>query len=223
MSETGRKQGILIAAERLFSQESFEAVSIRDIAAAADVNSALIRYYFGAKRDLYRSIFERRYPSITRTRVSALEALRRNTPEAAPSVTSIVACWVRPLVELAAERESAYFIALLAREAGDATKDRHGVIADYLDPSASICIHALHEALPGAGEAMVVQGYLWMIAVAMSGITAAGRARRLVKCPAIEEDSQKLCGRIVTFVTAGLLTFARDTEMSVHGTVNLWS
>jgi TetR/AcrR family transcriptional regulator len=63
--ENGRKEDIVNAAERLFSQDSYAAVSIRDIATAAGVNSALIRYHFGTKEDLYRRLFERRYHLIT--------------------------------------------------------------------------------------------------------------------------------------------------------------
>ena len=45
---------ILEAATDLFARESFEAVSIKQIAAASGVNSALISYYFGGKKNLYQ-------------------------------------------------------------------------------------------------------------------------------------------------------------------------
>lgn len=44
---------ILLAATRLFAQNNFNGVSIKEIAAASGVNSALISYYFGGKKNLY--------------------------------------------------------------------------------------------------------------------------------------------------------------------------
>lgn len=47
---------ILVAATDLFARENFSAVSIKQIAAASGVNSALISYYFGGKKNLYQEV-----------------------------------------------------------------------------------------------------------------------------------------------------------------------
>ena len=47
---------ILQAATKLFAQENFSAVSIKQIATASGVNSALISYYFGGKKNLYQEV-----------------------------------------------------------------------------------------------------------------------------------------------------------------------
>lgn len=47
---------ILQAATDLFARENFSAVSIKQIAAASGVNSALISYYFGGKKNLYQEV-----------------------------------------------------------------------------------------------------------------------------------------------------------------------
>ena len=47
---------IMQAATKLFAQENFNAVSIKKIAAASGVNSALISYYFGGKKNLYQEV-----------------------------------------------------------------------------------------------------------------------------------------------------------------------
>jgi AcrR family transcriptional regulator len=200
----GRREDIVNAAERLFSQDSYAAVSIRDIAAAAGVNSALIRYHFGTKEDLYRHLFERRYHLITNKRLQALEALRDGTK--GPDVAAVVECWVRPLAELAADRKCRHFVDLLAREASDATRDRLGIIAEYLDPSAKICIEVLRQALPGMEETLLIHGYLWMIATVMSTVTAAGRAQRLGSKPLRRRDD--LLKGMVMFVSSGLTSMA---------------
>jgi AcrR family transcriptional regulator len=55
-----KKEGILIEAEKLFSESDFDAVSVRDIAKAANVNIAMISYYFGSKEKLFEAVFLRR-------------------------------------------------------------------------------------------------------------------------------------------------------------------
>lgn len=50
---------ILDAATILFTKKHFDAVSIREIGHSAGVNSALISYYFGGKKQLYCSVISR--------------------------------------------------------------------------------------------------------------------------------------------------------------------
>lgn len=51
---------ILEAAEVLFSTKGFDGTSVRDIAKAANVNVAMISYYFGSKDKLLETLFEDR-------------------------------------------------------------------------------------------------------------------------------------------------------------------
>ena len=55
---------LLDTAELLFSQKGFEGTSVRDIAEAAGINTAMISYYFGSKEKLMEAIFERRSMNI---------------------------------------------------------------------------------------------------------------------------------------------------------------
>jgi AcrR family transcriptional regulator len=62
---------ILEAAEKLFSDNGFNGTSVRDIAEAADVNLAMISYYFGSKDKLLEAIFLYRAEG-TRQRIEAM-------------------------------------------------------------------------------------------------------------------------------------------------------
>jgi AcrR family transcriptional regulator len=53
-------EAILDAAEKLFSQRGFAAVSVRDIAAEAGVSHALVHRYLGSKAQVYRTMLLRR-------------------------------------------------------------------------------------------------------------------------------------------------------------------
>ena len=56
-------RNILRAAEELFASKGFAAVSVRDIAQLADVNKALVFYYYENKATLLRRVLEQYYSS----------------------------------------------------------------------------------------------------------------------------------------------------------------
>ena len=55
-----KKDHILDVAEVLFANQGFDAVSVRDISKSAEINLAMISYYFGSKEKLYEAIINRK-------------------------------------------------------------------------------------------------------------------------------------------------------------------
>ncbi|MGV9801672.1 TetR/AcrR family transcriptional regulator [Mycobacterium sp. NPDC003449] len=51
----GTRDLLLATARRMFGEAGFDKTSVRDIAAAAGVDPAMIRHYFGSKADLFRA------------------------------------------------------------------------------------------------------------------------------------------------------------------------
>jgi AcrR family transcriptional regulator len=59
-----KREHIMDVAEKLFAENGYDATSTRKIASEANVNSAMIAYYFGSKEELYKSIILRRIISL---------------------------------------------------------------------------------------------------------------------------------------------------------------
>lgn len=57
MNKVHTKEKIIGAAGELFAQKGFEGTSVRDIAAAANVNLASINYHYENKQNLYYEVF----------------------------------------------------------------------------------------------------------------------------------------------------------------------
>ena len=55
------KEKLLAAGTKLFAEKGFAAISIRELATAAGVNSALISYHFGGKEGLYEAVITAQY------------------------------------------------------------------------------------------------------------------------------------------------------------------
>jgi len=64
-SDCGTRASILSAARRLFAQRGLEGTTVREVAAAARVNNAMIYYHFKDKSDLYRSVLADSFSALT--------------------------------------------------------------------------------------------------------------------------------------------------------------
>lgn len=67
---------LLETATLLFAQKGFHAVSIRELAKTAKMNSALISYYFGGKEGLYQEVLEDQFTLIA----DLLQSLEKMPP-----------------------------------------------------------------------------------------------------------------------------------------------
>ncbi|HYG96628.1 MAG TPA: helix-turn-helix domain-containing protein, partial [Solirubrobacterales bacterium] len=60
LSREERRARILDAAEGRFARRGYDATSLAEIAAAADISKAVVYEHFGSKTELYISILEQR-------------------------------------------------------------------------------------------------------------------------------------------------------------------
>src|ERR1700675_4146146 len=92
------KTKILNAAEKLFALNGFDATSLRDITAQAQVNLAAVNYHFQSKDSLGDAVIARRVEPVNRRR---LEMLDGAGPE--PSVEQILTAFLTPALEIRLE------------------------------------------------------------------------------------------------------------------------
>jgi AcrR family transcriptional regulator len=78
---TATQQAILAAARELFAARGVHGVSVRDIAAAAGVNHALVHRYFGAKSDMVAAILA--------TEAEAMSSMNRPDADEAESLVAL--------------------------------------------------------------------------------------------------------------------------------------
>ncbi len=82
--QTGDTKGrILDAAEDLFIEHGFEAMSLRQITSHADVNLAAVNYHFGSKEALIHSMLARRLDRLNVERLNLLDKFERRFAETA--------------------------------------------------------------------------------------------------------------------------------------------
>lgn len=156
-----RRTNILLAAEKLFALQGFHAVSVRDIAAEADVPVGLVGYYYGAKHELYHAIFESWSPAIA----NRLEALRAASSDPVPQsrLERILDAFVSPLVALHQHPEGQYYALMAARDLAAPTPEADRAHREFFDPLANACIDALMTTVPHASRGRVAWCYQFML------------------------------------------------------------
>ncbi len=81
---------LLKAASKLFAEKGFEAVTTRNLAEAADVNIAMIAYYFGSKDGLFKAMIEERFPKT----VTKLRSIQKQEGTAWDKISAIIDLYV---------------------------------------------------------------------------------------------------------------------------------
>jgi len=88
------KDKLLKAAETLFATKGFKEVSVREIAACANVNSALVGYYFGGKQSLFNEVYQAHAIPLSTERMKQLSAITQYGRN--PSVEEVLKAWLLP-------------------------------------------------------------------------------------------------------------------------------
>jgi len=206
---SGKKRAILIAAEKCFAAQSYEGVSIRDIAHEAGVPIALIGYYFGAKNELYHAIYEH-HSSYIAERLNGLRHARmHSTPDAA--LEAIIAAFVMPVLKLNERSDGANFSRMVMRGVIDQHEASERITREYYDPMAREFIAALHDALPHATAETVYWSYQFALGVLLQHVVDT-RIERLSDglCPA--RQANVAAPHLLKFIAEGIRAVTRTTE-----------
>lgn len=96
--ESGSKRKLLDAAEQLFAEKGFEAVSVRDITQLAKSNVAAVNYHFGSRENLLTLVMTRYMTPVNEERIARLDALERKWSGKSVPLEEIIDALVRPFV-----------------------------------------------------------------------------------------------------------------------------
>lgn len=196
-----RKQAILLAAEKLFAQRGYHAVSLRRIAEEATVPLALVGYYYGPKQALFHAIFERWQGTINERLALLRDA--QTARAGRTRVRRIVQAFVLPVLRMRASTEGEYYALLVARELAYRTAEADRVLADYFDPMAHAFIDALRAACPGSRRVDAAWAYQFALG-ALIHHTSDHRVERLSRGEGRPNDPAA-SALLVRFITDGVL------------------
>lgn len=195
---------ILDAAESLFADRGFRAVTMREIAAAAGVELSLTTHHFGSKQALSERVLSRRSDEVFGRTLGALERIEQM---GAPTPLAIFDAYIETfLVALDSEDPgwTMYMKLLLRRadETNDAYSTDQPLMVDYR-PIRQRYVRALQASLPGCDRASaafsvtILEGALGYALFERSPDSFHDKAKRVRRIALLRK-------RLAPFLAAGL-------------------
>jgi AcrR family transcriptional regulator len=194
---------ILDAAEQLFSKHGFYGVTIREVAREAGVDTALVHYYFGAKRALFDAVFLRRAEVWNNERV---DAINRYAGEMGDAMTleGLFEAFLRPPFQWSMKGGPGWkhYSALVAQTNANPTFGGE-TMARYYDPAIRRLIELIKRVLPDAREVDLYWAYHNLSGALTLTLGETGRLDRLSGGLCRSGDLETAGDYMVRFAAAG--------------------
>jgi AcrR family transcriptional regulator len=213
-------QRILDAAEDLFSKHGFDGVTMREVAALANVDPALAHYYFSSKQGLFDAVLGRRAELVFSERMQAFDVYEAEMMRgAAVTVEGAVTAFVRPLLERARAGDVGWknYFRLLALVNNDPNHVAQSVMS-YFDPLVHRLIAVVKRALPGAREEDLFWCFHFLTGSLTLALSRTGRLDRVSGGRCRSDDLAAIEPRMVQYCAAGFRGVCAPAEASPPST-----
>jgi AcrR family transcriptional regulator len=193
---------ILDAAEELFARHGIYGVTMREIAELANVDTALLHYYFESKRGVFDAVFARRADVLNSERVREMDRYEAEH-NGHYELESVIAAFLRPVFSLNRQGGQGWrnffgFIGNLT-SAPELTE----IFAQKFDPVVHRFIAMVRKALPDADEADLYWSYHMFCGSLGIVNMDTGAIEHLSDGLCRSEDFDKIEPRLVKFSAAG--------------------
>lgn len=197
---------ILNVAEKYFATLGYSGASLRRIAAEANVQLALIYYYFGSKAQLYEEVLQRHVATLNASRIEVLDRLRAQNAPVDPVLADLVA----PLIDygLNGAPTTRRFTLLLARIFFSTDEESVELVKKHFDPLATRFIDELGRVFPDLDRRTRAWLYTFAIGTAIGSLASEKRVTRL-SAGARQLSPAEIERMAVTFVVGGAKAVAR--------------
>ena len=205
MAEADTRQRILDAAEILFTEQGFEATTLRQITGAAEVNLAAVNYHFGSKEELIREVFRRRLVRLNERRLQELDRLEAEAAGAPLKPSRILEAFFGVALKMAAEGEGGRtFMRLLARTYTKPTEFIRGFLAEEYAAVLARFKAALIRALPDVPGEEILWRFHFMLGAMAYAISGTDALHGVAESTLDDSDAEALYARLMSFMIGGL-------------------
>ena len=206
MAETDTRVRILDAAELLFTEQGFEATTMRQITGAAAVNLAAVNYHFGSKEALIREVFSRRLTWLNQQRLKELDRLEAEAGGAPLKPSRILEAFFGVALKMAADAEGGgrTFMRLLGRTYTKPSEFVRGFLAEEYAAVVARFKAALLKALPGVPGEEILWRFHFMLGAVSYAISGADALDVIAPDALDAGDTEALYARLMSFMLGGL-------------------
>ena len=199
------KEHILDAAERLISEKGIDAVSLRSITAAADVNLAAVHYHFGSKEGLVRKVFARRVEGLNRDRLAQLTAAEERAGDGPLAVEDVLRSLYEPAFRLFQQHpDGRMFVRICGRLYAEPAAYVQEHVDQLFEQVVKRFTAAFERALPGVNELDRSWGVHFAVGAMIHTMLDSERLKRFTDGVCDPADVETAIEEMVRFSAAGL-------------------
>ncbi len=204
-----RRQNILDASQRLFANFGYHAVTIRQIAEAAQVPLALVGYYFGQKQELYDAIFGHLSGNVELRRQGLRAAM---ADQSGDPLSNIVEAMILPVIQARGTPEGESYALFVSRGLTQQSAEEDRAIREFFDPITAEYIDAiresLHDEIPGLTQAQAAWCFQFALGALLHHLSDQ-RIVRLSKDVNVAADPA-VAQQLLAFIVNGIRGAARS-------------
>ncbi|WP_088626402.1 TetR/AcrR family transcriptional regulator [Oceanicola sp. 22II-s10i] len=198
------KERIQAVGERMFAEEGFEAVSVRALTSAAQVNVASLHYHFGSKEGLLEAIFAARAKPIAEARLAMLRECRAG-PDRPPLLNQLLEAFLRPALTFGEDDRfgGSVFARLRARLAVAPQEFSRRVLGSAFDESSRAFIDSLTRALPDLPRRELEWRFHFLLGTMVYSMADGGRIQSITDGACDPSDGEETLRHLLPFLVAG--------------------
>lgn len=205
-SEGGTKLRLLEAAEVLFAEQGFEAVSVRDITKVSEANVAAVNYHFGSREGLVEAVAARWVNPVNEERLVRLDQLEAKWGGKAVPLEELLDAFVRPF--LTQIRKSELSEKIFSKLLGRAFAESRACLAPGVEPLLRRAIDrfkkAFHKSLPTVDEEELWWRFHFMAGVMLHTLAHQELLQHLSNGEAGDPSLETTLVRCIRFAAAGM-------------------
>jgi AcrR family transcriptional regulator len=207
---TDKRDQILDAAEALFAQFGFHGVTVRQVTSEANVDVALVYYYFENKRALFDAVLLRRATIVNTVRLELVENANFE-PEDECAIEKLVAAFVDPIYSYLATGDSGWrhYFALIA-QINNAPEWGAQVMPGFFDPVAQKLMEKLRKVMPGVEDDDLFWGFDFLSGALAHTLAGTGRIDRLSGGLCLSSDYVSIQAQLPRYIAAGFRQLYAD-------------
>lgn len=204
VADKTRRQ-IVKAAEKLFAEKGFRAMTLRDVTKAARVNLAAVNYHFGSKTNLMRAVIQRRIDPINSARLERLDKLVAQHAPAAIPLEHIFEALFRPMFEHSsgAKGNDLVFMQMVGRALTEPADFMRAMHKEFFAELSRRFLTELKRACPELSEQQLELRFFLSVSTMLGTISDQVLLESISDGKLNSQDLDTICNELTSFTVAG--------------------